>query len=160
MILFVKGVYKMQKLKRLIFTIFCLILAQSFNQADAEDALIQEIEQTENRRIQAMLRGDADVLERILSEELTYTHSHGKVETKQEFLNVFKSGKLKYKSIDRKDVKTHIYGNVALITGRAMLKVNFEGKDFISPVRFTAVYVKQDGIWQMVAWQSTTISSP
>ena len=44
------------------------------------------------------------------------------------------------------------YGDVAVVTGSATMKVSARGS---FGIRYTDVYAKQDGSWQMVAWQST-----
>ncbi len=158
-IILLKGINKMQKLN-LIFTLIIFIFIQTFNQVFAEDSQIKEIEQIENARIKAMINGNYSVLDKILSEDLIYIHSHGKLETKTEFLNVLKSGKLKYKAIERGDLQIRPYDNVAVINGKAKLTVEYEGKEIIIPIRFTAVYKKSGGNWEMVNWQSTALSSP
>ena len=40
---------------------------------------------------------------------------------------------------------------------RGDFKVTLDGKDIEVPLRFTNVWVKRDGGWQMVAWEATRI---
>ena len=57
------------------------------------------------------------------------------------------------------DMKVHVYGNVAVVTGRNTIKGVWEDieHDISGPYRFTDVFVKRDGRWQCVASQSSRI---
>ena len=48
-------------------------------------------------------------------------------------------------------------GDTAVVTGLAKFHVNASGNDIKFQTRFTDVYAKRNGVWQMVAWQSTKI---
>jgi ketosteroid isomerase-like protein len=117
----------------------------------------REVQQTEDLRINSLLRNDIPSLDRILSDDLTYAHSTGKVEHKREFLSLLASGRLRYKEFQCSDVQIRVYGNAAVVTGKADIHVEFEGKANHVLLRYTAVYARTGGSWQMVAWQSTKI---
>ena len=51
-----------------------------------------------------------------------------------------------------------IYGEVAVVTGRATPKGVADGREFVDPVRYSRVYVKRDGRWQVVLFQQTRIA--
>ena len=118
---------------------------------------MEEILALETARIKAMCDLDIDQLKEILSDDLTYTHSTARQETKSEFISALTSGRTKYQSIDREDVKVQQYGETAVVTGHAKFHVNANGNDVRFQVKFTDVYVKLGEKWQMVAWQSTKI---
>ena len=111
----------------------------------------------ETARIKAMRDVDLDKLEEILSDDLVYTHSTARQETKSEFIGALSSGRTKYQSIEREDVKVQEYGETAVVTGHAKFHVNANGNDVRFEVKFTDVYVKRGEDWQMVAWQSTKV---
>jgi ketosteroid isomerase-like protein len=94
----------------------------------------------------------------LLAEELSYTHSSGKTDTKAELLASVSSGKLKYESIEPSDTKVRVYGSTAVITGQANLKINNNGQPLSFAMKFTGVYAKRDGRWQLVAYQSTRLA--
>jgi len=120
----------------------------------------REIQKLEERRFQAMVHVDIAALDRILADDLSYTHSGGKVDTKATFLAALRSGELKYESIRTEDIKARVYGNSAVVTGRGEIKVKSGNQELSFPIRFTDVYVKRAGRWVMVAWQSTRIAQP
>lgn len=119
--------------------------------------MADEVRAADSRRIAATVRGDAGELGSLLAEELTYTHTTGQVESREEHLAAISAGKLDYQSIDRTEDQVRIYGDTAVVTGRADMKVNAQGKDLVLAIRFTAVWVKGEKGWRMVAWQSTRL---
>jgi hypothetical protein len=116
-----------------------------------------EIRQLESRRFQAMLKVDAEELNRLLADDLTYTHSSGAVATKSQLIDSLKSGERKYQAIEPEDLKVRLYGSTAVVTGRARLKTVSKGQESDFRVQFTDVYAKKNGHWQMVAWQSSRL---
>ena len=118
---------------------------------------MDEIIALENRRFEAMTNQDAQALDEILADDLSYTHSTARVETKAEFISSSTSGRNKYRSIERDDVTVRQYGDTAVVTGHARIHVNSNGQDVKFQVRFLDVYAKRDNVWRMVAWQSTRL---
>jgi uncharacterized protein YciI len=120
----------------------------------------QEIREIETRRFKAMTDQDIAALDRILSDDLTYTHSNARVDTKAQYISSIRSGELKYLSILPSELKVRAYGNTAVVTGRAAMKLEIRGQAATMELRFTDTYVLQDGRWQMVTWESTRIPNP
>ena len=140
------------------FAVLCIVICGLFLFPPvlcAQDNLIREVKHTESLRVKALLGNDVAVLDHILADDLLYTHSTGKVEHKGELLSLLASGVLRYKKFACSDVQVRIYGKAAVITGRADVHVEFQGKSHHVLLRYTAVYAKKNGSWQMVAWQST-----
>jgi ketosteroid isomerase-like protein len=121
----------------------------------AADDPSAEIRAADARRMAAMVAVDIPALEGLLAEELTYTHSSGVVETRAQFLANLTARKLRYRSMTPSEVSVRGYGDVAVATGRADVQVTNEGVDLALPLRFTEVWVKRDGSWKLVVWQST-----
>jgi hypothetical protein len=48
-------------------------------------------------------------------------------------------------------------GCTAVMTGRGAFLVELDGKEMTVDLRFTNVWARRDGAWQMVAWQATRI---
>ena len=118
---------------------------------------MNEIIELENQRIAAMIAGDETTLDTILSDDLIYTHSTARVETKAEFIGNVTSGRTRYVSFERDDVNIRDYGDTAVVTGHAKLHVMAGEQDLEFQVRFVDIYCRLNGRWQMVAWQSTKI---
>lgn len=121
--------------------------------ADSRDDVLA----ADARRFAAMFQNDLTTLETLLADDLTYTHSSSKVESKAEFLESLRSGKLRYLAAERSDLAVRLYGDTAVVTGRAEMKVSSPGGELTLPVRFTEVWVRSGGAWKLAAWQSTRI---
>lgn len=104
-----------------------------------------------------MTEGDIPALEQLLADDLIYTHTDARVQTKAEFIRSLRTGELRYVSIEPENTEVRLYGTTAVVTGRAAMKVRSEGRESSFQIRFIDVYVRRKGQWQMVAWQSTRL---
>jgi ketosteroid isomerase-like protein len=132
----------------------CLLgLARAQTTRDAEG----EIRDLEQQRFRAMEHVDVVALNRILSDDLIYTHASGLRQTKAELIGVLGSGDFKYESITTDGIRIRIYDQTAVVTGRATMKIKSGQGEQLFKLCYLDVYVKQDGRWQMVAWQSSRV---
>ena len=132
-----------------------LLLAMAGPRLAAQTPAEEAVRQVEDRRIKAMIDDDFVALEATLADDLTYGHSSGAVDTKASYLEALKSGKTKYLTFDRTPSVVRLYGETAVITGAATLSLRGQAAPFT--LRYTLVYVKREGQWRMVAWQSTRL---
>jgi ketosteroid isomerase-like protein len=109
-------------------------------------------------RFEAQTKGDVAALDKLLASDLTYVHSSGVLDSKESFLGAIKSGKTQYKSIVPEEVSARSFGDVAVVNGKATIDVAAGGKDIHVVLRYTDVWVKRDGRWQMVSWHSTRLN--
>jgi len=121
--------------------------------AGAEEAVLK----ADNARFDAMLKADAAALEKLLADELSYTHSNAQVQDKAAFIADIKSGKIKYLTVEATDQKARVFGNMAIVTGGASVHVVQNGNDLTFKIRYTNAHINRGGAWQMVAWQSTRL---
>jgi ketosteroid isomerase-like protein len=117
----------------------------------------QMIIELDRKRMQAMADKDIATLEAVIADDLIYTHSSARLDTKASLIGNMKSGSTVYSSVVPSDVKAQDLGDAVVLTGIAQIKVNSGGKAMAFGVRFTDVYAKRDGKWQMVVWQSTKL---
>jgi hypothetical protein len=127
--------------------------------AQASTAAETAVLKADSDRFVAMLKADVAALEKLLAADLSYAHSSGAVQTKDEFVNDLKTGTLKYVSIEPRDQKVRVYGTVAVVTGGAAVHIIQRGTDQSFQLRYTNVQVLRNGAWQMVAWQATRLPS-
>lgn len=124
-----------------------------------EEKTAQQVREVERRRVQALTGNDMAALERLLADDLVYTHSNGLVDSKESFLASLRSGAAKYEAMEHEDVRVRTYGETAVLTGLTKVKVKSRGEDLSLTLRFTSVYAKQAGHWRMVTWQSTRLQT-
>ena len=111
----------------------------------------------DRKRMQAMATKDYAALDALIADDLIYTHSSARLDTKQSLIANMKSGSTVYSSVEPSDVKAQDLGDAVVLTGVARIKVNSGGKAMEFGVRFMDAYAKRNGRWQMVAWQSTRL---
>ncbi|MDB5489812.1 MAG: hypothetical protein JWQ58_3527 [Reyranella sp.] len=111
----------------------------------------------DHKRMQAMGAKDYATLEAVIADELIYTHSTARIDTKESLIGAMKSGATVYTSVEPSDVKAQDLGDVVVLTGVAQIKVVSKGAPNAFGVRFLDVYAKRNGSWQMVTWQSTKL---
>ena len=142
--------------KTLIIAIFLIISTLAFSQAPKNnDAIIKAVNALELKRFEAQVKKDFVALDKILSDDLFYTHSSGKVDGKESYIQSINDGKSVYLSIDSEEMQTRILGgHTAIISGTCRVKLGGATPTDLH-LRYTDVYVK-DKVkgWQMASWQS------
>jgi hypothetical protein len=81
----------------------------------------------EQQRYAAMLAADATTLERLLDEELTYTHSSGVVDTKASYIAGVRDKLWEYKAISRENERAVVRGSCALVFCRLRIDLLVRG---------------------------------
>jgi ketosteroid isomerase-like protein len=117
----------------------------------------QMIVDLDRKRMQAMAAKDVATLDAVLADDLIYTHSSARLDTKQSLIGAMVSGTTVYTGVEPSDVKVQDLGDAVVLTGIAQIKVVSNGTPNAFSVRFTDVYAKRDGNWKMVTWQSTRL---
>jgi ketosteroid isomerase-like protein len=102
-----------------------------------------------------MIDVDIDTLETLLSDELSYTHSTGQLESKAQFLESLRSETIRYLSIEPTDIQVRLYGDTGVVTTITAVRVRVGGQDLEALLRMTEVHRKDDSGWHLVAYQST-----
>lgn len=121
----------------------------------------EEVRAADTARVLATLRGDADRLTRLLSDNLTYGHLDGRVQSKATFLAAVHSKELKYETYDYQETKiSRLSDELALMTGRTHIKASAGPQHVDFSIRFLAVWRREDGVWHLLAYQSTKLPGP
>ena len=119
----------------------------------------EELEKFEKDRAAATVKGDVATLEKQTADDYTFINFNGKMADKSQMIDNFKTGRTKLTSNDVSDMKVRVYGNTAVMIGKADLAGTIEGKEAKQEVMFTRVFVKKGGGWQTVALQQTLVSN-
>ena len=118
----------------------------------------QKIIDLDKQRMTAMAQKDIATLNRLLADDLVYTHSSARLDTKQSLIGNMQSGSTVYNAVEPSDVKAQDLGSAVVLSGVARIRVTSGGKPNAFAVRFTDVYANRGGKWQMVTWQSTRLA--
>lgn len=138
-----------------LFLALALVLAAApmIHAGEAEEAVLE----AQDRRFALTTGGDFDELASMMTDDATYTHSSAAVDTKASLLDSLRSGRVRYISIEPEERSVRVYGDAAVIQGIAHVLVKVPDRDIDVRLRFTELYVKQDGQWKMALWHSTTV---
>jgi len=119
----------------------------------------QQIKMLNDQMIEASLKGNTSVLEKYYADDCLIIHGDGKVSTKAQEMEDFKSGAVKYDSLDVREQKILTYRDTGVANVLVSTKGTFHGKPLSSDVRGTRVWVKQNGNWKIVVFQTTRVAS-
>jgi hypothetical protein len=122
--------------------------------AEPSAAVKQAVLNTEEQWKTAVLKADRSALEKLLAADLSYTHSSGKTQTKDQFIDDVTGGTTVYKSIEFENTNVRQYGSVAVITHSAMITTVQTGTTHLY---LTEVWAQEGGRWQMASRQATKI---
>jgi ketosteroid isomerase-like protein len=118
-----------------------------------------DVLRADDRRFEAMRKGDWAGLDAALADDLTYVHSTARLESKAEHIANLRGGKPHYRGISPRERKARVHGNIGVVNGVSEMHVERDGKEQRFTVRYLAVYAKAGDSWRMIAWQSTRVDS-
>jgi len=125
----------------------------------AEDAA-KAVEAAEKGWSTGITKNDFPLLEKVLANDLTYTHSNGAKDTKESYIGNLKSGKSKYVSVDYTDLKVQLLSkDTAIAICRAKVVTMADGKPNPMSMSLLHVFKKNGKQWQMVAHQSARLAN-
>jgi ketosteroid isomerase-like protein len=142
-----------------VIVVIALLGAVSQSWAQALGPAEQELIKREFAWADATIRPNAATLPEFYADEYISTDQDGALTNKSQDVTNLTSGAYKAASIKLDDLKVHVYGDTAVVTGLAKVKATFNGKDASGPFRFTDVWVRRAGRWQCAATQSTLLAN-
>ncbi len=108
-----------------------------------------------------MIAADKAQLEAVTAPELSYGHSSGRTENRQQFVDGVMSGSLIAKSIDLTDRRVAIVGNDAIVRHNFTADpVNREGQTVHVRIGQMQVWQKRGGDWVLLAHQAFPRPTP
>ena len=117
----------------------------------------EQLKKLETERTAAVVKGDVDAVASQTGDDYTFININGQMSGKAQTLAALKSGQIKLTQDDVSDMKIRVYGNTAIVTGKADLKGVVSGQPMNGTVAWTRVWVKKGCKWQSVAFQQTKV---
>jgi hypothetical protein len=146
----------MTKKLSMIFLLFCLavsVIAQAKDSEETKNTLTKMAAQY----VESFMKREVSTLEEVLAENYVGTNTANTVQTKKEVINFLKSasggggGNAQFDSTEMKETNFQMHNDIAVMTGLANNKINFNGNAIYIPMRLTAVFSKINGRWQMIS---------
>ena len=145
-----------------LFTLLALASLGVAAHAAGGDATEQEIRRLNDQEVEALLRNDVATLKRLWSDAFVVTNPFNNFLDKQKVVTMTESGVLAFTSYDRQIEYVRVQGDTAIVAGGETVvwagKLPRAGQT--SHLRFTGIWMKQDGRWQEVARHANMIPQP
>lgn len=115
---------------------------------------VQALEISLDRFHKAIVDADSLALRNLTTEELTYGHSSGAIENREEFIGNLLSGKSDFAKIEMSEVDVTVKDDVAWT--RFNMAADLVNNGAITPINLKMLYVwtKDAGIWKLLARQA------
>jgi len=113
-----------------------------------------EILAIERRWSSALVARDIDALEEILADDFVMLWIDGRQIRKADVLAGTAARKARVNPFTTEDVEIRVYGNAAVVTGRASLTICLDGRSETNEFSYTDVYVRSPSGWRAVSAQS------
>jgi hypothetical protein len=121
--------------------------------------LEQEVINLSKEKWRWMSERKADSLDALFHEKAVFVHMGGTM-TKEQELDVIKSGGIHYKKADIHEVSVNIIGTTAILLNRITLLAVVGGSEVTNPFVVTEVYVQQSGTWMLASLSFTRLLNP
>jgi ketosteroid isomerase-like protein len=133
-----------------------VLSSEAAAQAGDEAAVAQAVETLRK----GLLEADRSKLEQVASAQISYGHSDGRVETKEQFINGVMTRKQVVKSLAFPELKVAVVGNAAVARHIYLSESELDGKKTTTRIGALQVWQKQDGGWKLLARQGFRLPAP
>lgn len=120
----------------------------------------KEVLAADDARSAALQKADADALQRIYADDYRLIGRNGSVTRKQEQVNGFRTGAVRFTSVEPLEREVQILGpTAAVVWSRERVGILVDGKDNGGDLRYTRVYVLRNGQWQLLSAQAAGVAA-
>lgn len=118
---------------------------------------VKDLKKTTALLIKTMLEPDAETLDTLYSEELSYGHSGGLIENKSQIIYGLTQGSFHFDTIDISDETAQIVGDIGIV--RHVLTTNYSDNGKTGTLKFGILLVwrMENGKWKLLARQAAKL---
>jgi ketosteroid isomerase-like protein len=98
--------------------------------APTADAAAAQLAALEKRFAEAIIKGDAEAVQKVVGDDWIIIGPEGAITTKAAFLGVVKSGVLVHSTMDSDEQRVRVYGDSAVVTARVISAGTYQGQAF------------------------------
>ncbi len=99
-------------------------------------------------------------LDQVTAAQISYGHSDGRVETKEQFINAVMTRKQTVKSLAFPELKVAVVGDAAIARHIYLAESELDGKATTTRIGALQVWQKQNGGWKLLARQGFRLPAP
>ena len=132
-------------MKKIVFSLLLITIISVITNAQSkqEKAVMVAVEQLRK----GMIDADKAILEKLVTDKLSYGHSGGHIDDKKEFVEKIVSGKSDFVSIDLSEQTVSVSGTTAVVRHILKAKTNDGGKPADVHLRVLLIWQKQGNYW-------------
>ncbi|HYK41536.1 MAG TPA: nuclear transport factor 2 family protein [Thermoanaerobaculia bacterium] len=121
---------------------------------------VREVEALERQLVDAIGRKDLATYDRIVADDYVVVDASGKDITKAEVMASYRDGTRGYTNLEIFDVRTHVFGDTAVVSARTKGLRREQGRDVPNDNRYVRVYARRGGRWRAVTQMSAPAAPP
>ena len=125
---------------------------------DSESRIENLLMEMERDAAAAIVRKDGAALDSLFADDYSGTSADGQPFTRSQFMAWIRSPSVQFESFDLSDLAIRAYGDTAVVTGLLTVEGRAAGRYVRGLERFTDVWIRREGRWQVVATQNTRIA--
>jgi len=119
----------------------------------------QEVINLSKEKWRWMSERKVDSLDALFHEKAVFVHM-GATMSKDQELNVIRSGEIQYKDVDIQEASVRFIGTTAILLNKIRLVAVVGGNEVTNPFVVTEVYVQQDDSWTLASLSFTRLLTP
>jgi ketosteroid isomerase-like protein len=135
-------------------TITTIVFSLTIFNLSAQDKKQQAVEQAVASFRQAIIDGDSTKLDQLTDSDLSYGHSLGKIENKQQFVHALASGESDFKTMDVTDQTIVVKNKTAVVRHKIAAEIKEKGNFSTVKLAVMMVFHKDNKQWKLLARQA------
>lgn len=138
---------------RILLLFFCFTFVFGISQNKKEKTLLSQVSKLDSM----MQNNDSKVLD-LFSDDVSFGHSNGWIQNKEDFKKDFESGKVKYQSVKQTDLKEfRIKNKFANIRRIIAVKGLYKNEIFEMKLSVLEFWILKNGKWKLRGRQSVSL---
>ncbi|MEZ4810269.1 MAG: nuclear transport factor 2 family protein [Allomuricauda sp.] len=122
---------------------------------DKTEPKVEDVEEAVKIFNSAMVNPQREVLEELCSDQLTYGHSSGLIQNKEEFIDDLMNGPFDFSSVEALDQTVHLVGETAIVRHIFFAQATKEGEPIEIKLGNIEVFKRNEaGKWELLARQA------
>ena len=135
-----------------------LALTVIAGQATDETSVTRELKRIEQQLASSWKSGDCDAWGANIAPEWSVIHITGTVIKKDEALRMCRQPQVRIETLSIDELIVRVFDNAAVVTGRTLVTTGGTNVESVT-LRFTDVFIRRRGRWQIVASQVTRLGA-
>jgi ketosteroid isomerase-like protein len=115
--------------------------------------LEQHLRQMNDEWVKALVRRDADILDRIMADDFVFIYPM-EGDDKRQFIDDVVAGQLNVQQLTRDNLSVRIWGHTAVLSATDSVNWFYHGRDFSGKYKVVHIYSNRNNEWGMVAVQA------